>query len=97
MIMETDVASYGRIPEIWSHIINAIRVAYGDFSVIDPNMTFDYKYDLGRAADDLDNYKRSLPIVITTFTIFFIGSFFLFLMFMNIIIAVVNDTYANIK
>ena len=54
--METDVFSYGRVPDIVSHMINAIRVAYGDFSVIDPNMTFDYKFDKDLPSDDLSNY-----------------------------------------
>ena len=36
MVLRTDVAAYGRVPEFWAQVINTLRVAYGDFSVIDP-------------------------------------------------------------
>ena len=57
MVMETDVAAYGRVPEIFAQIINTIRVAYGDFSVIDPLQTFDYKYSADELEEGQSEYK----------------------------------------
>ena len=51
MVMRTDVSAYGRLPEIFAQIINTIRIAYGDFSMIDPFETFDYRYDVDEPID----------------------------------------------
>ena len=50
MVLRTDVTAYGRSYEIISQMIQTLRVAFGDFSVIDPMMTFDYY-------DEDNNYK----------------------------------------
>ena len=72
-------------------------MAYGDFSVIDPYVTFDYKYNTDLPNDDIGNFKHNYNIVVVSFLVFVIGSIFLFLMLMNFIIAVICDTYATVK
>ena len=96
MVLQTDVGAYGRVPEIWAQVINTIRVAYGDFSVIDPFQTFDY-LDTDLSTEHSMHYKHSISIVWISFVTFIIGSVFLFLMLMNFIIAVICDTYNKVK
>ena len=60
-------------------------------------MTFDY-WDIDLLEEEGEyNYKTSLEVVYVCFLIFSIGSTLLFLLFMNFIIAVICDTYQNVK
>ena len=92
MVLRTDVSSYGRLPEFWGQFLNTLRVAYGDFSVIDPNFTFDY-VDTDLSTEDSRHYINSISIVWISFATFIMGSLFLLIMLMNFIIAVIGDTY----
>ena len=89
-VMDTDMSSYGRLPTTVAQIISTFRLAFGEFTVIDPYVTFDYK-------DEDDNYTRSFSTVFVTFLIFIISSIFLYLMLMNFIIAVICESYAKVK
>ena len=40
-IVNVDVSSYGRMPELLSLTISVLRAAMGDFSIIDPYVGFD--------------------------------------------------------
>ena len=61
----------------------------GDLAMIDPVYSFDYRYRNG-------DYKNDYGTVIFTFCIFMLGQFFLFMIFMNFIIAVINESYGKI-
>ena len=82
---------------MFAQVISTLRLAYGDFSAIDPLMTFDYKYDVDLPRYDDNSYKNSFAIAVCSFLIFLVGSLFLFMMFLNIIIAVICDTYDEVK
>jgi hypothetical protein len=97
-IMHVDVTPYGRLPELIGHCISILRGAMGDFSMIDPYQGFDLiesdesdgDHD---ADDDKITYVHSFQIYIFTFVLWAIGIFFLFMIFMNFIIAVIGDSY----
>lgn len=89
-VVETDMSGYGRMPNLLAEIVSTIRLAFGEFTVIDPYTTFDYKNEDGE-------YTRDVKIVITTFIIFILSSVFLYLMLMNFIIAVICNTYATVQ
>ena len=35
-VLDVDVNNYGRVPNIISHVLNALRTAMGDFATLDP-------------------------------------------------------------
>ena len=61
----------------------------GDMALVDPYQSFDIK-------DENGEYIQEYIIVVFTFLIFMIGQFFLFMIFMNFIIAVINESYGKI-
>ena len=67
-----------------------MRIAFGDFNIIDPYQTWDY-------LDDNEEYKHDIKIVWASFIIWVVTSVFLYLMLMNFIIAVVCETYLTVK
>ena len=83
------MSGYGRMPNLIAEIVSTIRLAFGEFTVIDPYNTFDYKKE--------GEYVRDFKIVATTFIIFIFSSVFLYLMLMNFIIAVICNTYATVQ
>ena len=89
-VVNTDMSGYGRIPNIFAEIISTFRLAFGEFTVIDPYTTFDYK-------DSDGEYSREYKTVVTSFLIFVFSSVFLYLMLMNFIIAVICESYAKVK
>ena len=66
----------------------------GDQANVDPYESFD------RLAIDPNTGKKvyihSKPIVMFTFGVWAIQNFFLFMVFMNFIIAVIGESYANV-
>ena len=100
-ILNVDVGVYKRQPSIFGQCFNALRSAMGDLALIDPFESFDIKekppYSSTAAAWPEPKYRHSLEIVYFTFLIFILGQFFLFMIFMNFIIAVINESYNKIN
>jgi hypothetical protein len=53
-IMEVDVVSYGRLPELVGHCISILRGAMGDFAMINNNESF----DLIIPPEDIDSHSE---------------------------------------
>lgn len=90
-VMNVDVSSYGRLPHLVGHFISVLRGAMGDFSMLSPYETFDI-IDNPELEGDA-KYRHSYIILIVTFMLWALGIFFLFMIFMNFIIAVIADSY----
>lgn len=90
-IVHTDHAAYGRLPATIAQCIAALRMAFGDFSIVDPYYTFDY------VDAKTGEYKRDIYIVVFTFLIFALSSFMLFMVFMNFLIAVIAESYTKVR
>ena len=93
-IMNVDIEAYGRLPPLVSHFISVLRCAMGDFSVIDPYQGFDIIDFPEESGDSM--YRHSYKITVFTFVLWGIGIFFLFMIFMNFIIAVIGDSYEKV-
>ena len=98
-LLEVDIGSYGRMPKLMSHVISVLRCSMGDFSLIDPYMTFDI-YDTDRhdesTGTDILNYRHSNPQVWATWSVWVIAIMFLFMIFINFIIAVIGDSFNKV-
>jgi len=91
-IVEVDIIKYGRTPELFAHFINVLRSAMGDFSIIDTNYGFDIM-------DEIDGelvFRHSRLIMMFTVVVWIITVFFLFMIFMNFIIAVIGESYSKV-
>lgn len=98
-IVEVDVTSYGRMPELLSLAIAVLRAAMGDFSIIDPYVGFD-AIDITIDPEtglEMETYRHSRIIVIFTFIIFMASSYLLFMIFVNFIIALIAETYNKVS
>jgi hypothetical protein len=101
-LLEVDVTSYGRLPRILAHVISVLRCSMGDFSLIDPYMTFDiidtteieiegsYEHEI------IENWRHGSAQVFFTWIIWLIAILFLFMIFMNFIIAVIGDSFNKV-
>ena len=93
MLMQVDISAYGRIPSLMAHFIAMLRCSMGDFSLIDPWETFDtFKTN----DDGVKEYNHQLVYINFTWLIWSISIVFLFMIFMNFIIAVIGDTYSGV-
>ena len=94
-LVGVDVSAYGRIPGLFGHFVQILRCAMGDFSILNPYEGFDLIDDPD--AEDDSKYRHSYIIVIFTFIIFLICCFFMFMIFMNFIIAVIGQSYHKVR
>ena len=95
-ILDVDISVYGRFQEelpLFAHFMGAFRASMGEMALLDPTMSFDI-ID-GRGTPD-EHYRHSFGIVVTTFIVYIVGQCLLFMIFMNFIIAVINDSYSRI-
>ena len=76
------------------HVIATLRSSMGDFAMIDPWQTFDRYEEI--APDGNPVYRHSLEIVYFTFLLWVMAIVFLFMIFMNFIIAVIGDSYDRV-
>lgn len=70
-----------------------LRSAMGDFAILDPKYGFDIMDKHTHLSDNGDDqyvYRNSRFIVMFTFIIYILVAFFLFMIFMNFIIAVIS-------
>jgi hypothetical protein len=93
-IVDVDVTPYGRIPGLIAHFITILRVSMGDFSLLDPGMTFDIIVNPNAVGDDKYRFHKS--IVYFTWILYLMSIFYLFMIFMNFIIAVIGDSYNKV-
>ena len=93
MLMQVDITAYGRTPSLMAHFISMLRCAMGDFSLIDPWETFD-RFEVNEEGEK--EYSHQLIYVNFTWLIWSISIIFLFMIFMNFIIAVISDTYSGV-
>jgi hypothetical protein len=98
-IVNVDVSSYGRVPELLSLTIAVLRAAMGDFSIIDPYVGFDALDTVidPITGEEIEVHRHSEIIVMFTFILFMGTSFLLFMIFMNFIIAVIADTFQKVS
>lgn len=98
-IVNVDVSSYGRMPELLSLTISVLRAAMGDFSIIDPYVGFDPidVYVDPETGIEYEENRHSRIIVLFTFLLFMMSSYLLFMIFMNFIIAVIAETYGKVS
>ena len=93
-IMQVDMSCYGRTPAILAHFFGVLRLAMGDQANVDPYESFD------RMGVDEETKEKFFihteSIVFFTFFIWIIQNFFLFMVFMNFIIAVIGESYTNV-
>ena len=94
-IIQVDVSAYGRTPDILAHFFGVLRIAMGDQANVDPFETFDRKIVDPATGEKV--YLHSESIVMFTFAIWVIQNFFLFMVFMNFIIAVIGDSYNHVS
>ena len=93
-VLQVDRENYGRTPDIMAHFIQVFRCAMGDFSIININYGFDM-IDNPELEGDA-KYKFSRPVMLYTFLVFIISCFFVFIIFMNFIIAVISESYSTV-
>jgi len=95
-VLVVDVAAYGRMPPLFGQFMSIFRASMGDMAMLDPYKSFDL-YD---GPNDMPFEEREFfltkSIVIFTFFIYIIGQFFLFMIFMNFIIAVITESHNKI-
>ena len=75
------------------------RAAMGDMALLDPYKSFDlFEEDKNTSIAVLNRtYLYGIEIVYFTFFIYIIGQFFLFMIFMNFIIAVITECHGEIN
>lgn len=96
-IVGVDISSYGRVPELLANFLAVLRCSMGDFSLIDPKYSFDIiDKRIDASGKIVETYKHSRVIMLFTFFIWAITIFFLFMIFMNFIIAVIGETYQKV-
>ena len=86
-MVNVDVSTYGRAPDLFGHLIAMLRLAFGDFSLIHPYEGFDLK------DPESGEYIHSYQIMIFTFFMYIVSSFLVYMILMNFIIAVIADSY----
>mmetsp|Transcript_27885 Transcript_27885/g.42171 ORF Transcript_27885/g.42171 Transcript_27885/m.42171 type:complete len:122 (+) Transcript_27885:1337-1702(+) len=92
-IVEVDIESYGRVPALLAHLISVLRLSMGDFSLINSTMGFDIR----ELRDDGEMfYFHSKEVMLFTFLLYICSIFFLFMIFMNFIIAVIGESYSKV-
>ena len=94
-VLLVDIGAYGRTRPLLAHFITILRCAMGDFSLIDPYQTFDM-IDVEHEGGQPYKYRHSIVILHFTFFIWVMSIFFLFMIFMNFIIAVIGDSYNKV-
>ena len=87
-VVEVDISSYGRTPPILAYVVSVLRCAMGDFSII----SVDYGFDVIKGEEYLFTRQRMLFM----FIIFIVCAFFMFIIFMNFIIAVITEAYRKV-
>lgn len=96
-LVSLDHATYGRIPELLALSIACLRSAMGDFAIFDMRYGFDlmdsYTDENGEL---LYKHRLSYEIILFTIFIYLLVAFFLFMIFMNFIIAVISQSYSKI-
>lgn len=90
-VCNVDVGAYGRSPPLLSHLINTIRGSFGDQGMLDIFQTLDLK------VQGSVHYRTSEGLMLFTWFIWFLSIFFLTMVFMNFIIAVIGETYARVS
>ena len=92
--VDVDVEAYGRIPTLLAHFMNVLRCAMGDFSILHQYQGFDI-IDIDENGQE--SFRHSRKIVIFTLIIFIFCCFFMFMIFMNFIIAVISQSYHKVR
>ena len=72
-------------------MLSSLRMAFGDFSIVHSKETFDY------IDPETGKYSNDIFSVYFVFTIFTLAASLLFMVFMNFIIAVISDSYSNVR
>ena len=75
-----------------SYLVAVLRCAMGDFSIISMTEGFDIIDDPDATLEE-DKYRFSRRRMIFTFVVFILCSFFIFIIFMNFLIAVIVQSY----
>jgi len=88
-LLGVDVVPYGRTPRLIAHFMAMLRCSMGDFSPLDMWQTYDLIDNPDESSDT--KYRHSYSILMVTWIIFLCSSFILFMVFMNFIIAVIDD------
>ena len=88
-IVRVNIDSYGRLPGIFAHLIMILRCSMGDYDLLSSNATFDI-------IDEDGDHIHSPLIVYFTWFLFIVSVFYLFMIFMNFIIAVIGDSYNHV-
>mmetsp|Transcript_2769 Transcript_2769/g.4352 ORF Transcript_2769/g.4352 Transcript_2769/m.4352 type:complete len:174 (+) Transcript_2769:109-630(+) len=92
-VLEVDVSSYGRAPSLLSYFVAVLRCAMGDFSIIHYTMGFDIQDE---GPDGQLEYRFNRPQMVFTFVMFMLCSFYIFIIFMNFLIAVIVQSYNKV-
>ena len=92
--LEVDISLYGRTPPLMAYSIAVLRCAMGDFSIIHMTQGFDLIDDPEAYGED--KYRFTQIRVIFTFCIFILCSFYIFIIFMNFLIAVIVQSYNKV-
>lgn len=90
-VCDVDVSGYGRTPPLMSHVINTLRGSFGDQGLLDVFQTLDLK------VPGSVHYRTSEGLMLYTWFIWFLSIFFLTMVFMNFIIAVIGETYTRVS
>jgi hypothetical protein len=92
-LLDIDTSSYGRVQPLIACFLSVLRSSFGDFSIIDPKMTF----DLFTFVDGEKVYSNTETIIYFTFLIYTVSVFCLFMIFMNFIIAVIGNSFKEVQ
>lgn len=96
-VLDVDITTYGRVPPIMAHVFNALRTAMGDFATLDPFQNYDIIVDEKLEYDDSERWMFSRDLMLFTWAVFAVSVFFLFMVFMNFIIAVIGDSFSRVS
>lgn len=96
-VLDVDITTYGRVRPIVAHFLNALRTAMGDFATLDPQQNYDIIVDQELDYDDPARWMFSQGLMMFTWAVFAISVFFLFMIFMNFIIAVIGDSFNQVS
>lgn len=93
--LNVDQSSYGRVPALFANFVSVFRCSIGEFSILHPFMTFDIVIDPDGLTDE-EKFMFSYPIVVMMFIVFIVCVFFVHMIFMNFIIAVIGESFEKV-
>ena len=89
-VVNIDISYFKRLPNPLAYFVLVLRLAFGDFRLLDPYQTFDLR------DEETDEYLHSYTLMIFTFFINVLAFLIIFMILMNILIGIIANSYSTI-